>query len=364
MRKLAFLSVAFALVAVSFYGCDEKSLTEPDARGASTGSDLASGESRAAMSFASYPVTTSSTGVPIVVLGDPNWYYSRGGGINQRGDVVGTCEISLYEPCKWTAKGLIMLDGDGSESEAYGVNNRGQIIGYTTPDNIQAVLWWRGQTTLLGTLGSEWSIAYDVNDRGQIVGASGNQAGHTHAFLWEGGKMVDLGTMDGDEESYAGGINNRGQVVGYSYTRNVSHHALMWYKGQMVDLGSPPSGDYWSPREINNRGQIVGIGSDRTTREQRALLWEDGAFTDLGSLGGSRSWGNDVSEQGQVVGSSYTAQEDKHAFLWEDGNLTDLGTLGGDRSYATEINSLGQISGAAADGSGKMLAVVWLPKTG
>jgi len=29
MRKLAFLSVAFVLVAVSFYGCDEKALTEP-----------------------------------------------------------------------------------------------------------------------------------------------------------------------------------------------------------------------------------------------------------------------------------------------------------------------------------------------
>ena len=29
MRKLAFLSVAFALVAVSFYGCDETNITEP-----------------------------------------------------------------------------------------------------------------------------------------------------------------------------------------------------------------------------------------------------------------------------------------------------------------------------------------------
>ena len=29
MRKLAFLFVAFALVSVSFYGCDEKTLTEP-----------------------------------------------------------------------------------------------------------------------------------------------------------------------------------------------------------------------------------------------------------------------------------------------------------------------------------------------
>jgi len=31
MRKLAFLFVAFALVSVSFYGCDETSLTEPAA---------------------------------------------------------------------------------------------------------------------------------------------------------------------------------------------------------------------------------------------------------------------------------------------------------------------------------------------
>ena len=51
MRKLAFLCVAFALVAVSFYGCDESYPTEPDARSASTGNDAGPQESLAAASF-------------------------------------------------------------------------------------------------------------------------------------------------------------------------------------------------------------------------------------------------------------------------------------------------------------------------
>ena len=46
--------------------------------------------------------------------------------------------------------------------------------------------------------------------------------GVRHAFLWQGGKLIDLGTLGG-KESEAAAINERGQIVGGSDTRTGSH---------------------------------------------------------------------------------------------------------------------------------------------
>jgi probable HAF family extracellular repeat protein len=76
----------------------------------------------------------------------------------------------------------------------------------------------------LGTLGGPESRAVAINERGQVVGRAEtkakDEAGHpiSHAFLWEDGKMRDLGTLPGGLESFAYGINERGQIVGTSET--------------------------------------------------------------------------------------------------------------------------------------------------
>src|ERR671930_852533 len=70
---------------------------------------------------------------------------------------------------------------------------------------------------------------------------------------------------------------------------------------------------------------------------------------DLGTLGGSTSYGYAVNDSGQVVGYSYTAGDaEYHAFSWTHaGGMVDLGTLGGTSSIALAVNASGQVVGSS-----------------
>jgi len=85
--------------------------------------------------------------------------------------------------------------------------------------------------TDLGTLpGGTFSIAYGINNHGQVVGYSDTASGEGHAFLWQKGEMTDLGTLPGGTFSIAYGINDGGQAVGASDAASSEVHAVMWSK--------------------------------------------------------------------------------------------------------------------------------------
>ena len=69
-------------------------------------------------------------------------------------------------------------------------------------------------------------------------------------------------------------------------------------------------------------------------------------MVDLGTLGGTNSYGAAINNAVVVIGSSQTASGATHAFSWQVGvGMTDLGSLGGDDAYATAINEAGQVVG-------------------
>jgi probable HAF family extracellular repeat protein len=90
--------------------------------------------------------------------------------------------------------------------------------------------------TDLGTLGggATTSAAVGINASGQVVGSSTTTAGFTHAFLYSGGIMTDLGPF-ASPNSIAYGINDSGQVVGFSEAADLASLHAFLYSGGVSD---------------------------------------------------------------------------------------------------------------------------------
>jgi len=155
-----------------------------------------------------------------------------------------------------------------------------------------------------------YSEAYGINDSGQVVGWS-DATNWQHAFLYSNGTMTDLGTLGG-RTSVAWDINDSGQAVGRAETAAEVDHAFLYSNGTMSDLGTP--GDYQSgANAINDSGQVVGWA--QTASGMHGFLHSNGTRTELGTLGGWSSWAFGINNSGQVVGTADTASGETHAFL-------------------------------------------------
>ena len=285
-------------------------------------------------------------------------------------------------------------DGNGV-GWARDVNSMGQVVGSSsTATGEQAFLWHPnvangvvGEITALQDLedGGD-SCAFALNDFGQVVGRSSIDS-EEQAFLWHpdspngrSGSAYGLGALTGGGDfSGASGINSIGQVVGYSQASS-GLRAFLWQPtsdnsttGSLFDLGDLPGGeDYSVGHDINDSGQVVG--SSWTADERHPFIWNpivpnasSGSLHDLGDLAGGRDEGGaiGINDAGEIVGySSATSgfrgfHTDIDAFEPDVSDLVDLGDLpgGNDYSLARDINNHGQIVGVGTDNGQR--AVTW-----
>ena len=185
-----------------------------------------------------------------------------------------------------------------------------------------AALWQNGTVQDLGTLGDGLdSIAIFVNERGQVAGMSYTNTipnpefgiPTVDPFFWENGQMIDIGTLGGTygtlgptgDLAGVGGLNNRGQVAGTSnLAGDQAEHAFLWERGSLLDLGTL-GGDISIAGWIDDSGQVVGAATTEGNETLRAFRWKNGQMTNLGSLDGdvcSLAFGSN--SKGQVVGNS------------------------------------------------------------
>ncbi len=145
-------------------------------------------------------------------------------------------EESTYTSSGGTGAWVNIGSLGGSDTQPYGMNNRGDIVGSsatTASGARQAFLYSGGTMTDLGTFGGVSSLAYGINDLGVVVGTAdfaGDQSGA--AFVYYGsGSIVDLNTLVdpslGWDIGEATGINDKGQICAAAYKDGEDHALLL-----------------------------------------------------------------------------------------------------------------------------------------
>jgi len=181
-------------------------------------------------------------------------YVSHANSINNQGTIVGMATTNYtysqfnpyphpYAACILSNPAPIFIDtrprpdtvrdfgGTDDLSEALGINDPGEIVGWYHPvaPGPKRAFRYRGQALEdLGTLGGSNSVATHINSGGVVVGWSGiSTNSDQHAFIFTNDTLVDLNSFlpagSGWVLQMANSINDSGQIVGYGLFQGVQH---------------------------------------------------------------------------------------------------------------------------------------------
>jgi probable HAF family extracellular repeat protein len=198
--------------------------------------------------------------------------------INDRGQAVGisgACDQavgrhSAKHAVLWengTVKDIGNLGGPWWNTPT-AINQRGDVVGFLghpdDPDGpLQAFLWTKsGGMQPLGVLPGQapehiHSEAYGINERGQVVGLSCDAEFNCRAFLWEDGVMTDLNELAPGYDGVllqARDINDRGMISGIAFDpdseESVAYWAIPRHHRRGHDATSAATGRGAAPRVV------------------------------------------------------------------------------------------------------------------
>jgi len=216
-------------------------------------------------------------------------------------------------------------DTEGTQSKAFGINDSGQVVGYShRNDGYDHAFLYDGTMHDLGVLGGGTSFAYDINNSGQVVGvstpANGSSYSYYHAFIYDSTNgMKDLNDLVPADSGLTGwldkaqAINNDGKLVvqatwsGVLLTPATTATTATYEVQYFGTLGNDYG--YVFPTDINDAGQAVGteawnFNEGGSATDWNGFLYDESATPKMQDLGRYSS-PQRINDSGKVVGNGF-----------------------------------------------------------
>ncbi|MCC7290590.1 MAG: hypothetical protein IT449_00850 [Phycisphaerales bacterium] len=274
-------------------------------------------------------------------------------------DAHEVCLEGLEDGCRWARCDERPLDyvvtelpalPGGDECYASRMNDSGDVVGWSRggwpDDDTHAVLWRGGEVIDLGNLGGWMAEAEDITENGIIVGMAYETDGDAKACMWKGNVKVDLGTLGGDESS-ADAVNEREEVVGTALDSAGARQIFFWRAGWMSAVQLPAEAYYKWASDLNDSGTLVGTWSDGHGN-YTAFTWSQSQrYRALSNLGGRHVFANAINNSGISVGRAEASDHSEVPTFWTaDGEVHALDTMGRRSGIAFGLNDAGHMVGS------------------
>ena len=252
----------------------------------------------------------------------------------------------------------------GEDSDPWAMNDLGQVVGgsESQPGNYTWLGFLWTARSGMEQFGVSWcdmriSIAHGISSNGKVVGRQDcvMDSGYIGGYLYDSvtKQMFFTATYPGADVTYPYSANSSGHMVGMA---SPVMDAMYWSNpSTIVNLNTYLNADFSYGRKISDSGIIIGDYSVANT--VRGYVMDEAnmsAFTTLNPLpGDTDSFTYDRNDSGIVVGGSMSSSANMRAVMWQNGVPSYLGTLGGETSYAAVINNSNLIAGFADNALGE-----------
>lgn len=304
--------------------------------------------------------------------------------LNEKCEVAGYLTYAEQEAFVWRpdyTPELTTLGSLGGASFAYDINIYSEVCGVArVNDFLNHAFRWTEATGMqdLRPTALE-SNAYGINDRGEIVGQADGPNG-MRAFIWA--EEDGMATVFGAEpDSYAEKINLFSNIVGTVKENDVAsapQESRIWREGDNpIFITNPWAGRAVRARAVNDALTAVGWFEDKDYARY-PMKWSHAAGIEklqtLGFVSGFQNlpgpWAGDaygINFHGDIVGTVVSEESTFTAVLWRQGSVFDLnklipeGTPWINLDIARDINNKGCITGIGTIKTAKQHAFLLVP---
>ena len=248
------------------------------------------------------------------------------------------------------------IDVPGADrTEAYGINNAGQIVGLFFDATGQHGFMKDGDDYVVIDVGLDGTSAFGINDVQQIVGFASDQG-----FLKDGDNVQSI-AIPSSNFTVAWDINNVGSVAG-TFNDDFGTHGFFKDGDNVIPIDGPEA-LFTEATGINDSGEIVGnyISSAGSFQAFKTIGWvavcHSGAHSDFTEA-------RDINQLGHVVGSFVDPDGVVHGFVLSDTEISIVDApdaASPNFTQAKGINDAGSLVGWFDEGGGKVHGFLAIP---